>query len=78
MSTTQTRSYQCENCESTVRWREVEREVFKYKKLILTLQEITIGVCDGCGLRYYSADTLHAFHAVAIHEQIVNSPVKPD
>ena len=66
MTEPEAQSYQCENCEGTVRWKEVESEDFKYKRRLVTLERITIGVCDCCGSRYYSADTLHAVHATVV------------
>lgn len=57
---------ECEDCDATVRWREVEREELKYKNQSIVLERVVIGVCDGCGLRYYSAATLHAVRAAAI------------
>jgi YgiT-type zinc finger domain-containing protein len=45
--------------------RTVERESFKHKNGFIILEEVTIGVCDQCGNRYYSADILHTVHEVA-------------
>jgi len=55
----------CEHCEGTVREKKVDREAFKHKKGFIILEGITIGVCDVCGLRYYSAEILHAVHDIA-------------
>ncbi len=57
--------YPCEYCEGTVRAKLVAREAFKHKNGFVILEDIVIGVCDVCGNRYYSADILHAVHAVA-------------
>ena len=57
--------YVCEHCEGTVRAKKVAREAFKHKKGFIILEGITVGVCDACGLRYYSADILHAVHEIA-------------
>jgi YgiT-type zinc finger domain-containing protein len=57
--------YQCEYCEGTVRPKKVEREAFKHKKGFVILENVTIGVCDVCGNRYYSADIIHAVHEIA-------------
>ncbi|MEG4305006.1 YgiT-type zinc finger protein [Microcoleus sp. D3_18a_C4] len=57
--------YRCEYCEGTVQPRTVKREAFKHKNGFVILEDVTIGVCDNCGNRYYSADILHAVHAVA-------------
>ena len=57
--------YSCEYCKGTVQPRLVEREAFKHKNGFIILENVTVGVCDGCGNRYYSADILHAVHEVA-------------
>jgi len=57
--------YKCEYCNGTVRSKIVEREVFKHKCQFVILEDVTIGVCDICGNRYYSADVLHAVHDIA-------------
>jgi len=57
--------YRCEYCEGTVKPRNVKREAFKHKNGFIILEDITIGVCDVCGNRYYSADILHAVQEVA-------------
>jgi YgiT-type zinc finger domain-containing protein len=48
-----------------VRLKKVAREAFKHKKGFIILEGITVGVCDVCGMRYYSADILHAVHDIA-------------
>jgi YgiT-type zinc finger domain-containing protein len=57
--------YKCEYCEGTVQARTVEREAFKHKNGFVILENVTIGICDVCGNRYYSADILHTVHDVA-------------
>ena len=57
--------YRCEYCEGMVHAKKVKREAFKHKNGFLILEDITIGVCDVCGNRYYSADILHAVHEIA-------------
>jgi YgiT-type zinc finger domain-containing protein len=57
--------YRCEHCEGTVQPKKIDREAFKHKKGFIILEGITVGVCDGCGARYYSAEILHAVHDVA-------------
>ncbi len=56
--------YHCEYCEGTVQPRQVSREVFKHKNGFVILENITIGVCDFCGNRYYTADILHAVQEI--------------
>lgn len=71
--------YRCEYCEGTVRPRRVEREAFKHKDGFVILEDVTIGVCDSCGNRYYSASLLHTVHEIATGirspERIVEVPV---
>jgi YgiT-type zinc finger domain-containing protein len=43
----------------------VEREAFKHKQGFVILEDISIGICNKCGNRYYSADTLRQVQAVA-------------
>jgi YgiT-type zinc finger domain-containing protein len=57
--------YKCEYCEGTVHPRTLKREMFKHRDRFVILEDITIGVCDNCRNRYYSADILHSVHAVA-------------
>ena len=57
--------YRCEYCEGTVREKQVKREAFKHKAGFVILENVVIGVCDKCGNRYYSADTLKRVHAIA-------------
>lgn len=57
--------YPCEHCDGTVRPKKIDREAFKHKKGFIILEGITVGVCNACGTRYYSADILHAVHDIA-------------
>lgn len=57
--------YRCEYCNGTVQPRTVEREAFKHKNGFVILENITIGVCDSCGNRYYTADILHTVREIA-------------
>ena len=57
--------YQCEYCEGIVRPKKVEHEAFKHKKGFVILENVTIGVCDVCGNRYYSSDIIHTVHEIA-------------
>jgi YgiT-type zinc finger domain-containing protein len=57
--------YPCEYCEGTVQPRLVEREAFKHKNGFVILENATIGICDTCGNRYYTADILHTVHEIA-------------
>ena len=61
--------YECEYCEGTVQPRNIQREAFKHMNGFVILEDVKIGVCDTCGNRYYSADILHAVHAVATGEK---------
>lgn len=57
--------YRCEYCTGTVRDKRVEREAFKHKGGFVILEDVVIGICDACGNRYYSADTLKRAQALA-------------
>jgi YgiT-type zinc finger domain-containing protein len=57
--------YKCEHCDGIVKPKLVEREAFKHKEGFVILENVLIGVCDGCGSRYYSADILHSVHEIA-------------
>jgi len=57
--------YRCEYCEGMVREKQVERETFQHKARVVILEKVVIGVCDKCGIRYYSAETLKRVHAIA-------------
>ncbi len=57
--------YPCEYCDGVVQPRKVGREAFKHKVGFIILEDVTIGVCDTCGNRYYSSDLLHAVHELA-------------
>lgn len=62
--------YRCEYCEGTVKPGKVEREAFKHKNGFVILENITIGVCDSCGNRYYHADILHTVHEIATGKRL--------
>lgn len=61
--------YKCQYCEGTVRPKKVTLEGFKHKDGFILLEDVTIGVCDSCGNRYYTADILHAVHELATGER---------
>lgn len=71
--------YQCEYCKGTVQEKSVEREAFKHKAGFVILEDVAIGVCDQCGNRYYSADTLKRVQAIAtgkvLPERTIQIPV---
>jgi YgiT-type zinc finger domain-containing protein len=58
-------NYPCEYCDGTVRSKRVNREVFKHRDGFVIMKDLTIGVCDKCGNRYYSADILRRVEAIA-------------
>jgi YgiT-type zinc finger domain-containing protein len=58
-------NYPCEYCNGTVRPKRVNREAFKHRDGFVIMKDITIGVCDKCGNRYYSADILRRVEAIA-------------
>ena len=61
--------YPCEYCKGTVKSKTVDREAFKHKDGFVILENVTIGICDTCGNRYYSANILHTVHEIATGEK---------
>jgi YgiT-type zinc finger domain-containing protein len=57
--------YGCEYCNGIVQPKMIEREAFKHKNGFVILENVTVGVCDTCGNRYYNADILHTVHEIA-------------
>ncbi len=57
--------YQCDYCSGLVKPKTVKCEAFKHKQGFVILEDVTIGICEECGNRYYSADILHAVHEIA-------------
>lgn len=57
--------YPCDYCNGTVRAKRLESEAFKHKRKFVILEDVTIGVCDSCGNRYYAAELLHAVRDIA-------------
>ncbi len=62
--------YQCQYCEGTVQPKQVAHEAFKHKKGFVILEQVTVGVCDVCGNRYYSAEILHRVHEIAVGNRL--------
>lgn len=62
--------YQCEYCKGTVRAKKIAREAFKHKNGFVILEDLTVGICDECGNRYYSADIIHAVHEIATGQKM--------
>jgi len=60
--------YQCEYCEGVVQAKRVGREAFKHKTGFVILEDVVIGVCEKCGNRYYTAETLKRVQAIASGE----------
>jgi YgiT-type zinc finger domain-containing protein len=61
--------YRCQYCSGTVQAKSVALESFKHKNGFIILEDVTIGVCDTCGNRYYGADILHTVHELATGER---------
>lgn len=57
--------YKCQYCAGTVQPKTVAMESFKHRAGFVILEDVTVGVCDTCGNRYYSADVLHTVHEIA-------------
>ncbi|MGH7597680.1 MAG: YgiT-type zinc finger protein [bacterium] len=58
-------NYPCEYCDGTVCPKRVNQEAFKHRDSFVIMKDITIGVCDKCGNRYYRADILRRVEAIA-------------
>jgi YgiT-type zinc finger domain-containing protein len=58
--------YQCEYCEGMVRAKHVDREAFKHKTGFVILEDVVIGVCNKCGNRYYTAETLKQVQSITL------------
>ena len=50
--------FACEHCTGKVRERRVDREALRHKGSFVILENVPIGVCDGCGARYCDASVL--------------------
>ena len=61
--------YKCQYCDGHVQPKRPKTEGFKHKDGFILLEDVTIGVCDTCGNRYYSAEILHAVHQLATGER---------
>lgn len=57
--------YKCGYCEGIVQHRVVEREAFKHREGFVILENAPVGVCDGCGCRYYHAMLLRRVEEIA-------------
>lgn len=60
--------YLCEYCDGTVRPKRVNSEIFKHRDGFVILKDITIGICDKCSNRYYTADILRQVEAIATRQ----------
>jgi YgiT-type zinc finger domain-containing protein len=50
--------FPCEYCDGTVRERILDREPINHHRGIVVLENVPIGVCDGCGAHNYAAKVL--------------------
>lgn len=55
----------CSHCDGMVREKIVKREAFKHRLGFVILEDVPVGVCDQCGVRYYHASILHRVQDVA-------------
>jgi YgiT-type zinc finger domain-containing protein len=62
----------CEYCDGTVKERMIRREMFRVKDKFVILEDVPVGVCDGCGTRYYHAYIVRRAHQIAQDESIAN------
>lgn len=61
--------YGCEYCDGTVQSKTLDRESFKHKQGFVILEDVSIGICDQCGNRYYSAEILRKVDEIASGKQ---------
>lgn len=61
--------YSCHYCDGTVKPKKVALQGFKHEGAFILLEDVTIGVCDSCGDRYYAAEILHTVHELATGER---------
>ncbi len=54
----------CEYCDGRVRERKV-RVDHRWKGTLVVVEKVPVGVCTGCGERYYSAPVLHHLDLIA-------------
>lgn len=66
-------NYPCEYCEGTVRPKPVVREAFKHREGFVIMNDITIGVCEKFGNRYYNADILRRVEAIATGQIVADA-----
>ena len=58
--------YQCDDCGGTVRAVRLEKEIFRRQNDFVVLHGVTIGVCNKCSCKYYSAETIKGIPQIAI------------
>jgi YgiT-type zinc finger domain-containing protein len=58
--------YRCEHCDGTVLPKRVKREAFKHKARFVILEDVTVGVCNQCASRFYTAETLKRVDEVPV------------
>lgn len=57
--------YSCEYCDGQVRDTLMKQEVFMHPQGPVILEDVTIGICDRCGHRYYGLHLVEAADALA-------------
>jgi YgiT-type zinc finger domain-containing protein len=50
--------FSCEHCNGIVRQRHVDQEALRHKGRFVILENVPVGVCEKCGVRYYDASVL--------------------
>lgn len=61
--------YKCEYCDGIVRERVVRQEAFKHRHGFVILENVPVGVCDKCGVRYYHSTLLHRVEEIAANKK---------
>ena len=57
--------YKCGYCEGSVKEKLVKREAFKHRKSSVILENVPVGIRDGCGCRYYHSTILQRVEEIA-------------
>ena len=65
----------CEYCGGTVVEKKVTVDV-RRKKELFVFEHVPVGVCSGCGERYYSGPVLERLNEIAAHRELVTSTIK--
>ena len=66
---------QCEYCGGRVVAKKVTMDM-RRKDELFVFDNVPIGVCSGCGERYYPGPVLERLNEIAAHRDIVTATIK--